>query len=159
MARDDIDWRNVKAKALMDPVVVGDTEVGAKYDTFEFTNGRAFVHRLERCDMTGRCAMHSPSDHNMRALPMLLRETTLIERTCPHGVGHPDPDSLAYFMSNDQHYMAVHGCDECCSRRWATADRLECPECGSDSLPIIDPTTHKDRFVCTNYGGCEHAPG
>jgi len=34
----------------------------------------------------------------------------LMERVCPHGIGHPDPDD---FKSNDK-YESVHGCDGCC---------------------------------------------
>lgn len=30
----------------------------------------------------------------------------LIERRCPHGIGHPDPDTVG---------DTVHGCDGCCT--------------------------------------------
>lgn len=30
------------------------------------------------------------------------------------GVGHPDPDSVAYFERHDITHMGVHGCDGCC---------------------------------------------
>ena len=33
-----------------------------------------------------------------------------MERTCPHGVGHPDPDSP---WAHDSHEW-IHGCDGCC---------------------------------------------
>ena len=31
----------------------------------------------------------------------------IMERICPHGVGHPDPDDV---LNQDR----VHGCDGCC---------------------------------------------
>lgn len=67
-------------------------------------------------DCAGRaCAIHAPSDHHMREWPRVLRASGLIERTCPHGVGHPDPDSLAWLDDvAPGHGLAVHGCDGCC---------------------------------------------
>jgi hypothetical protein len=44
-----------------------------------------------------------------------------MERICPHGVGHPDPDDLAYRISiakkmgKDTKYLGIHGCDGCCT--------------------------------------------
>jgi hypothetical protein len=32
----------------------------------------------------------------------------MMERTCRHGVGHPDPDDL--------NPDTIHGCDGCCSK-------------------------------------------
>lgn len=62
------------------------------------------------------CPFHRPSLHPMIEEPMLLRETGLIERICPHGVGHPDPDSVAYWnQQTGQSAWGVHGCDGCCS--------------------------------------------
>lgn len=73
------------------------------------------VHPQAQCE--GRvCVMHSPTDHPMSVWPQLFRDTKgLVERTCPHGVGHPDPDSMAYFHAVGADYMGVHGCDGCCS--------------------------------------------
>lgn len=39
----------------------------------------------------------------------------LAERVCRHGIGHPDPDSLAYLESRGVEGMGVHGCDGCCT--------------------------------------------
>lgn len=61
------------------------------------------------------CCIHNPSDHKMQHWPMNLRETGLIERLCPHGVGHPDPDSVDWMNSvTKQNSWGVHGCDGCC---------------------------------------------
>lgn len=69
------------------------------------------------------CVIHHPSDHNLRTWPMVLRETALIERVCPHGIGHPDPDSwramnrLDYGNENVSYGWQIHGCDGCCLKQ------------------------------------------
>lgn len=65
------------------------------------------------------CVIHKPSNHSMRDFPTHWRgDRYMMERICPHGVGHPDPDHIAaviklrgldYGMAE-----AVHGCDSCC---------------------------------------------
>jgi hypothetical protein len=53
------------------------------------------------------CALHNRTDHHMRAFPQHWRaDRGIIERICPHGVGHPDPD--------DKWADDGHGCDGCC---------------------------------------------
>ena len=37
----------------------------------------------------------------------------LIEAFCPHGVGHPIPESVALLGSE----YGVHGCDRCCTEK------------------------------------------
>lgn len=90
-------------------------------------------HSLEACDQTraaatrqgitlDHCVIHNPSAHPLRDWPMILRETNLIERMCPHHVGHPDPDSaramdfMRYGRINDEFGFTVHGCDGCCQK-------------------------------------------
>lgn len=61
------------------------------------------------------CCIHNPSDHHMRTWPLNWREDTCVmERICPHGVGHPDPDDAAHNIRIGREYMTVHGCDGCC---------------------------------------------
>lgn len=85
---------------------------------FNFLNGSALVHNPDRCE--GRsCALHNPSEHNMKDMPMILRESTLIERQCEHGVGHPDPDSVLYLNTvNNLRMWDIHGCcsEGCCQK-------------------------------------------
>ena len=72
------------------------------------------------------CPIHNPSGHHMVGWKLNIRHDryALAERICPaHGIGHPDPDSLAW-----QRRMAakdvipagavsdVHGCCGCCTR-------------------------------------------
>lgn len=72
------------------------------------------VHPREKC--AGEyCVIHNPSDHHMRHWRMNWRDDRgLMERICSHGVGHPDPDSLAYFRLLAMDWQSVHGCDGCC---------------------------------------------
>lgn len=65
------------------------------------------VHSSDKCK--GQfCCIHNPSDHHMRSWPQHWRgDRNLMERTCPHGVGHPDPD--------DPNPDKSHGCDGCCT--------------------------------------------
>lgn len=92
----------------------------------EYTTGtgqRMSVHSLEDCKGPD-CVIHNPSDHAMKDFPTHWRsDRQLMERICPHGIGHPDPDDIAFkqkhmkwFQDNPKHlmYEEVHGCDGCC---------------------------------------------
>jgi hypothetical protein len=83
------------------------------------TGGRVLgnVHEASLCAGRG-CVVHHPSDHSMRSFPTSWRHSGLfdvkpphMERICPHGVGHPDPDDLAFQGGA----IATHGCDGCCA--------------------------------------------
>jgi len=70
------------------------------------------VHSIEKC--TGRpCPIHNPSDHHMKDWPQHYRvDRGIIERTCEHGVGHPDPDDI-----NAKGINSTHGCCGCCKEK------------------------------------------
>lgn len=78
------------------------------------------VHAPEAC--AGRpCVIHNPSAHHMADWPTNFRDGGMfdikgphMERICPHGVGHPDPDDLEFWKSRGEDY-SVHGCDGCCT--------------------------------------------
>jgi hypothetical protein len=87
--------------------------------------GRTY-HNVDQCkDGDFPCAVHSPSEDNpMREWDFVIRldKVGMMERFCEHGVGHTDPDSLAWAH---RHYddrwgaantdaLATHGCDGCC---------------------------------------------
>lgn len=77
----------------------------------------ATIHPREAC--TGPCPFHNPGPHHMAGWQMTCRRDrdSLMERVCAHGVGHPDPDSVAWLTSRDSMPAAnytVHGCDGCC---------------------------------------------
>ena len=53
------------------------------------------THPVYSCADQPACPIHNLSDHSMRSFPQWFRsDTGVMERTCPHGVGHPDPDGL-----------------------------------------------------------------
>lgn len=70
--------------------------------------GRVITHHpAEAC--TPPCPIHRPGEHHMVTWTLNWRnDRGIFERICPHGIGHPDPDST---RPDDD---AVHGCDGCC---------------------------------------------
>lgn len=89
--------------------------------TYQLVGGQIIhnVHPLAHC--LGRpCCVHHPTPHHMSTWPQNYRDDSgAMERVCPHGVGHPDPDHLAWVkhMTNAQvaRWHGVHGCDGCCT--------------------------------------------
>lgn len=75
------------------------------------------VHSIKDC--TGdTCIVHNPSDTvaNREGWGYDFRETGVVERTCDHGVGHPDKDSVAYLeLTTGETHWGIHGCDGCCA--------------------------------------------
>ena len=90
-----------------------------------------YVHPASLCE--GQfCCYHNPSDHHMVDWPLHVRIDrvawtppdahgeqrpvgVLTERICPHGCGHPDPDSLAWLLANGaSDAEGIHGCCLCC---------------------------------------------
>lgn len=73
------------------------------------------THPQRSCDGEF-CTIHNPSPHHMREWTLNWRgDRGLMERICPcHGVGHPDPDDIAYHERNGREGMGVHGCFGCC---------------------------------------------
>jgi hypothetical protein len=68
---------------------------GKAYPTVVGLN-RHQMHKPDKC-AGHHCSIHNPSDHHMKTWPLLWRRDTLMmERICPHGVGHPDPDHLEF---------------------------------------------------------------
>ena len=90
-------------------------EMSMTWCEFVGTGGR--VHTRAACRASRKegapknCVIHNPSKHKMRDWPLVLRSSGLLERQCPHGVGHPDPDSARYMnwrYKTDSWW--VHGC-------------------------------------------------
>jgi hypothetical protein len=72
----------------------------------ENTDTTLLVHNTDKC-VGEVCTIHNRSNHSMRSFPQHYRfDQRVMERTCPHGVGHPDPDDICKDLS--------HGCDGCC---------------------------------------------
>lgn len=98
------------------PVQSKGTEMFKAPDT-----GRLRIHSKDVCKGRG-CPFHGPSDHHMRTWPRTVRTDKYgapVERECPHGIGHPDPDSITHLKTtlpseDDGWGLSVHGCDGCC---------------------------------------------
>jgi hypothetical protein len=75
-----------------------------------------FTHDEDKCAGEA-CVIHAPSNHHMRDWPLLWRaDRRMMERTCPHGIGHPDPDSVTFHHHTlGQQGWGTHGCDGCCA--------------------------------------------
>ena len=79
------------------------------------------VHSVKFC--VPPCPVHGPtSEHPLRDSPLVWRGARRMwERMCPHGIGHPDPDDLAYKRRHmdpevyTRHAYEIHGCDGCCT--------------------------------------------
>lgn len=68
------------------------------------------THKPDHC-LLEHCVIHNMSNHLMRSFPQHWRaDRRIMERICPHGVGHPDPDDI----KTKNTYEFVHGCDGCC---------------------------------------------
>lgn len=78
------------------------------------------AHNKEICNPP--CALHYPSSHHMITWKLVYRDDlSLLERICPHGVGHPDPDSIQFLKTKNpaDSTIETHGCDGCCdATKW-----------------------------------------
>lgn len=87
-------------------------------EKFVDANGSIWsVHAAEVCSGS-HCAIHNPSDHPLKDAPIILRGANpfsskphgFAERICSCGIGHSDPDSVAFYDSVGIHGTDVHGC-------------------------------------------------
>lgn len=86
-------------------------ELERKYEYNVLVGGRGmYTHKLRDC--RGEfCTIHRNSPHHMVKWPQNWRDDRYImERICPHEIGHPDPDD----PKTQDPSEAVHGCDGCC---------------------------------------------
>lgn len=83
-------------------------------------NVRLSIHDAPQCE-GHPCPFHNPSHHRLWKAQINWRsDRHLVERICEHGVGHPDPDHLAWVRmalgeaASDE--RGVHGCcwERCC---------------------------------------------
>lgn len=87
--------------------------------TLENTDQQIWVHPNFACKNEA-CTIHNRSDHCMRSFPQEWRtDRAIMERICPHGVGHPDPDEYK-IRGEKGKYELYHGCDGCCEGAYAS---------------------------------------
>lgn len=96
-------------------------DFGGWMEPAELVGGEMVVaHPRKDCiRVNGYCAVHEPSPHHMSEWPQHFRQDRgLMERVCPHGIGHPDPDDRAFVALMNgitlPGWDSVHGCDGCC---------------------------------------------
>lgn len=124
--------RSYTLSVFMDQASVGKTP-SADSDEWDWDKEAAELDRLDRLAYPSRylvpgiithddsqcageyCSVHNPSEHPLADAPLHWRaDRRLMERICVHGVGHPDPDDLAYRRLSDELADGVHACDGCC---------------------------------------------
>lgn len=104
-----------------------DEVVVLEYDVYICGDGHVVSHLHDPRVCHGRnCVIHNPSDHIMKDWPTHFRDPMvehfsmgmkpgLMERICPHGTGHPDPDSADFWVNEvKMEDYGIHGCDGCC---------------------------------------------
>lgn len=108
------------------------------------------VHKRATCEGS-YCAIHNPSDHPLKNARIVLRQGSpfsskphgFVERFCACGIGHSDPDSVAFYDSIGYTGTGVHGCCGHCieglydklngdtmfdPQDWRPEDESECEE-------------------------------
>jgi hypothetical protein len=105
---EDLMTRNKKMNGLFREFTDEDSGI----NVLDLANGQRLIRFHTKGVCSGDCPIHKPTNHHMVKWPLNWRHDRFIfERMCPHGIGHPDPDSLA-FTPNDP---GIHGCDGCCN--------------------------------------------
>ena len=93
------------------------------------TGQLVYVHHKSDCEGEF-CVIHNPSNHHMKDWPTNWRDDRrMMERICPHGIGHPDPDDLAFKKRMAEKFgrdydKGIHGCDGCCTDRHREANEI-----------------------------------
>lgn len=77
------------------------------------TGQRILVHtRTPECD--NGCVIHNPTSQNSDWPTHWREDRKIMERICPCGVGHPDPDGLRFiermYGRLRMELEAIHGC-------------------------------------------------
>lgn len=88
-------------------------DIMATDNTWTLVGGQVLVgvHQSDKC-FKQYCTIHNFSDHHMVDWPQNWRPGWIggyMERICPHGIAHPDPDEI------NIEGIATHGCDGCCN--------------------------------------------
>jgi hypothetical protein len=85
------------------------------YDLISLPGNTLLVtHPSSKC-VGHACPVHHPSDHHMVNWPLHWRwDRRIMERICQHGIGHPDPDSIAHGLLIGSTDTGNCSCDGCC---------------------------------------------
>lgn len=119
MTLPDMKWTREMPDEEFD--LIGNVEIAEPILGMQIGAGVLQTHPHTQC-VGETCCIHNPSRHPLREAPLNWRaDRHLMERICPHGIGHPDPDDLAFKLRAlgqaryDQYAWESHGCDGCCT--------------------------------------------
>lgn len=120
------------------------------YDVITMLQPSGYVQRM-RCHSYGTCVndeacgIHNPSEHPLNDAPLYWRsDRGLMERTCPHGIGHPDPDHVRFVL-------ATRGAAEA-RTVWLHGDTDGCGCCGGAYEFLLGEDEVADKFVTKDSG-------
>lgn len=140
--------RQLTAVEVIEMVIEDNMEI------FVDGNGREVrVHPAGTC-AGQNCSIHNPSNHPLKEAPLNWRDDRkMMERICTHGVGHPDPDDVAYnvgVLGADEETYSTHGCDGCCATAHASTEPATLTEAifatkEADLLPWTGTTLKEAR--------------
>lgn len=111
-----------EARELVEDIVQEPMDYHDQRDGYFLPEGYVMrTHPQSRC-AGDICSVHNPSDHPLKDAPRNWRsDRGLMERICPHGIGHSDPDHVDFIRrtrGDDEAYShSIHGCDGCCYRK------------------------------------------
>lgn len=82
------------------------------------------VHDQDLC--AGQwCVIHRPKPGVWDRWPTFWRfDRRIMERICPHGIGHPAVEQFDHWRATDQWWQATHGCDGCCGGTTKTREQF-----------------------------------
>lgn len=76
------------------------------------------IHQVSPACIAQGCMIHNPDEEwvgNREDWPYFPRADGRMERLCPHGVGHSDPNNTRWLQKIAPHLApGIHGCDGCC---------------------------------------------
>ena len=100
----------------LEEIPMSEVEYETPAGTYQLEHSRYWLRKVHDESLcAGRpCTIHNRTDHPMRDFPQNWRvDYSIMERICPHGIGHPDPDEYKLTFNK---WENVHGCDGCCNQ-------------------------------------------
>lgn len=110
-------------------------------------SGQILYHHTKQ-ECVGNCCLHGTSSHASCKMPRSWRcDRSIIEHTCPHGIGHPCAAGVAHALMKPEceglvfDLSSTHACDGCCN----TIDEL------AASATVEQVDDRSDKFAGLEY--------